>query len=39
MLKLVDFNGIPDARRGRGRMYDLPHVLLRCILAVTAGAG
>jgi hypothetical protein len=38
MLKLADLNGITDARRGQGRMYDLPHVLLCCILAVAAGA-
>jgi len=38
MLKMSDLEGIVDARRGQGRMYDLPHVLLCCILAVTAGA-
>ena len=38
MLKLADLNDITDARRGQGRMYDLPHVLLCCILAVAAGA-
>ena len=38
MLKLADLDGIVDARRGQGRMYDLPHVLLCCILAVAAGA-
>jgi DDE family transposase len=38
MLKLADLNGIADARRGQGRMYDLPHVVLCCILAVAAGA-
>ena len=38
MLKLADLQGITDARRGQGRMYDLPHVLLCCILAVAAGA-
>jgi hypothetical protein len=38
MLKLADLDGIVDARRGQGRMYDLPHVVLCCILAVAAGA-
>lgn len=38
MLKMTDLEGIVDARRGQGRMYDLPHVLLCCILAVAAGA-
>ena len=38
MLKMSDLEGIVDARRGQGRMYDLPHVLLCCILAVAAGA-
>ena len=38
MLKLADLEGIVDARRGQGRMYDLPHVVLCCILAVAAGA-
>ena len=38
MLKMSDLEGIADTRRGQGRMYDLPHVLLCCILAVTAGA-
>jgi hypothetical protein len=32
MLTLEDLEGIMDARRGQGRMYDLPHVLLLCIL-------
>jgi DDE_Tnp_1-associated len=39
MLELSDLSGIADARRGQGRMYDLPHVLLCCILGVAAGAG
>jgi hypothetical protein len=39
MLELSDLSEIADARRGQGRMYDLPHVLLCCILAVAAGAG
>ena len=38
MLSLSALEGIVDARRGQGRMYDLPHVLLCCILAVAAGA-
>ena len=38
MLTLSDMEGIADARRGQGRMYDLPHVVLCCILAVAAGA-
>lgn len=38
MLQLPHLSTIPDARRGQGRMYDLPHVLLCCILAVAAGA-
>ena len=38
MLKMADLEGIVDARRGQGRMYDLPHVLLSCILAVASGA-
>lgn len=38
MVKLADSNGIANARRGQGRMYDLPHVVLCCILAVAAGA-
>ncbi|MFO1358613.1 MAG: ISAs1 family transposase [Plasticicumulans sp.] len=29
---------IPDHRRAQGRMYDLPHLLLFCILGLTAGA-
>jgi hypothetical protein len=35
MLRLKE---IEDKRRGQGRMYDLPQVLLCCILAVAAGA-
>ena len=38
MLRLSDMEEIVDARRGQGKMYDLPHVLLCCILAVAAGA-
>ena len=38
MLTVSDMEEIFDARRGQGRMYDLPHVLLCCILAVAAGA-
>jgi hypothetical protein len=38
MLSMSALEGIVDARRGQGRMYDLPHVLLCCILAVAAGA-
>lgn len=38
MLQLSHLKLIPDNRRGQGRMYDLPHVLLCCILAVAAGA-
>ena len=38
MLQLPHLKLIPDNRRGQGRMYDLPHVLLCCILAVAAGA-
>lgn len=39
MLTLSDLDGIGDVRRGQGRMYELPQVLLCCILAVAAGAG
>ena len=38
MLQLTNWGDIPEARRGQGRMYDLPHVLLCCILAVASGA-
>ena len=38
MLTLADLEGIEDARRGQGRMYGLPHVVLLCILAVASGA-
>ena len=38
MLTLFDMEGLADTRRGQGRMYDLPHVVLCCILAVAAGA-
>lgn len=29
---------IPDKRRGQGRMFDLPHLLLLSILAIASGA-
>lgn len=29
---------IPDPRRGQGRMFDLPHILLFSILAIASGA-
>ena len=35
---LTDLSEVEDRRRGQGRMYDLPHVVLYCILAVAAGA-
>jgi hypothetical protein len=38
MLNLAILSTIPDHRRGQGRLFDLPHVLLCCILAVLAGA-
>ena len=38
MLTLTDLRDVEDRRRGQGRMYDLPHVVLCCILAVAAGA-
>jgi DDE_Tnp_1-associated len=38
MLRLKELEGIEDVRRGQGRMYDLPHVVLSCILAVASGA-
>jgi hypothetical protein len=38
MLRLKELEEIDDARRGQGRMYDLPHVVLSCILAVASGA-
>ncbi len=38
MLTLTDLSDVEDRRRGQGRMYDLPHVVLCCILAVAAGA-
>lgn len=38
MLRLKELEEIEDARRGQGRMYDLPHVVLSCILAVASGA-
>lgn len=38
MPTLSDMEGINDARRGQGRIYDLPQVMLCCILAVAAEA-
>lgn len=38
MLQLTHFSNLPAPRRGQGKRYDLPHVLLCCILAVAAGA-
>lgn len=38
MLTLSILSSIPDRRRGQGRMYDLPHVILCSMLAVLAGA-
>lgn len=38
MLQLSELKEIKDKRRGQGRMYNLEHVLLICILAVAAGA-
>ncbi|MEO3956948.1 transposase family protein [Chromobacterium piscinae] len=38
MLTLAILSSIPDHRRGQGRLFDLPHVLLCSILAVLAGA-
>ena len=38
MLKLSDLSGIQDARRGQGRRYDLPNLLMISILAMVAGA-
>ena len=38
MLELSLLATIPDHRRGQGRLFDLPHVLLCCLLAVLAGA-
>jgi hypothetical protein len=36
---LLDYlKQIPDQRRGQGRMFDLPHVLLFSILAIASGA-
>src|ERR1700704_1360333 len=36
---LLDYlKEIPDHRRGQGRMFDLPHVLLFSILAIASGA-
>lgn len=36
---LLDYlKQIPDHRRGQGRMYDLPHLLLFSILAIASGA-
>lgn len=38
MLKLSELRKIPDRRRGQGKMYDLPYVLICCILAIVSGA-
>ncbi|WP_106078244.1 transposase family protein [Chromobacterium amazonense] len=38
MLTFAILSSIPDHRRGQGRLFDLPHVLLCSILAVLAGA-
>jgi len=38
MLNLAILSTIPDHRRGQGRLFDLPHVLLCSILAVLSGA-
>ena len=38
MLTLAILSSIPDHRRGQGRLFDLPRVLLCSILAVLAGA-
>ncbi len=38
MLTLTDLSEVEDRRRGQGRMYDLPHLVLCYILAVAAGA-
>lgn len=36
---LLDYlKQIPDQRRGQGRMFDLPHLLLFSILAIASGA-
>jgi hypothetical protein len=36
---LLDYlKEIPDHRRGQGRMFDLPHLLLFSILAIASGA-
>ncbi len=37
MLQTI-FQQIPDKRRGQGRMYDLPNVLLFSVLAIMSGA-
>ncbi len=38
MLLINHLKKIPDARRGQGRMYDLPHIILFTILAISSGA-
>jgi hypothetical protein len=38
VLELKALMGIKDKRRGQGRMYDLAHVVLCCIVAVASGA-
>lgn len=37
-MLLDSLNQIPDQRRGQGRMFDLPHILLFSILAIASGA-
>lgn len=37
-MLLEVFKEIPDHRRGQGRMYDLPHILLFSVLAIISGA-
>ena len=37
MLQTI-FQEIPDKRRGQGRMYDLPNLLLFSVLAIMSGA-
>ncbi len=32
MLNLTDLKDVGDRRRGQGKMYDLPHVAMRCVL-------
>lgn len=37
-MLLEHLKQIPDQRRGQGRMFDLPHILLFSILAIASGA-